>query len=348
MSNELAASGGGAAPSGGSAQAMAAAETEALQEFIIEIQTAVAHFNADPWIFPSAARIGVELTAALQSALQAHVSSVQGNLPAVKTHLRQAINRLELIGVLISHPHVSNPIDVASYVVRQHYIDFLDREPDQAGHAYWTNEFAACGNNVQCFEAKRVHVSAAFFLSMEFQQTGYFVHRLYKSSYRRVPTMVEFMPDTGVIGDGVIVGTDGWEARLAANKALFLQNWVQRAGFISRYASLSNRQYVDALVFNIAVTISNGQRNALVQDLANGASRASILGRLADNEQFSNKEFNTAFVLMQYFGYLRRDYDNAGFTFWLNKLNEFGGNYRSADMVKAFLASQEYRRRFAL
>lgn len=350
LSNQLASSAGGsAAESGGaSAQEIVAAETEALQQFIGEIQTAITLFTADTGIYPAAARIGVELNTALESALEAHLSSVQGNLPAVRTQLRETINHLELIGALISHPHVSNPIDVASYVVRQHYIDFLDREPDRAGTDYWTNQFAACGTDVACFQEKRIHVSAAFFLSTEFQQTGYFVHRLYKTSFRRVPTMVEFMPDTGVIGDGVIVGTAGWESRLAANKAQFLQNWVQRAGFVSRYSAYSDRQYVDTLIFNIAVTVSTAERDALVQDLANGVSRATVLGRLADHAVFSANEFNRAFVLMQYFGYLRRDYDNAGFTFWFNKLNEFGGNYQSADMVKAFLASQEYRRRFAL
>jgi Domain of unknown function (DUF4214) len=52
------------------------------------------------------------------------------------------------------------------------------------------------------------------------------------------------------------------------------------------------------------------------------------------------------FVKMEYFGYLRRDPDNGGFQFWLNKLNEFGGNFEQAEMVKAFIVSGEYRRRF--
>jgi hypothetical protein len=51
---------------------------------------------------------------------------------------------------------------------------------------------------------------------------------------------------------------------------------------------------------------------------------------------------------MQYFGYLRRDPDAEGFNFWLNKLNQFGGNHERAEMVKAFLSSSEYRERFGL
>jgi hypothetical protein len=57
---------------------------------------------------------------------------------------------------------------------------------------------------------------------------------------------------------------------------------------------------------------------------------------------------------MQYFGYLRRnpneaaDADYTGYDFWLNKLNQFNGNFISAEMVKAFLDSAEYQARFKL
>jgi hypothetical protein len=51
--------------------------------------------------------------------------------------------------------------------------------------------------------------------------------------------------------------------------------------------------------------------------------------------------------MMEYFGYLRRDPDESGYQFWLNKLNQFGGNFEQAEMVKAFITSGEYRQRFA-
>ena len=57
-------------------------------------------------------------------------------------------------------------------------------------------------------------------------------------------------------------------------------------------------------------------------------------------------------MLAQYFGYLRRNPDDPpdtnfnGFNFWLNKLNQFGGDFRAAEMVRAFLSSTEYRQRF--
>ncbi|HVG38012.1 MAG TPA: DUF4214 domain-containing protein, partial [Pyrinomonadaceae bacterium] len=62
-------------------------------------------------------------------------------------------------------------------------------------------------------------------------------------------------------------------------------------------------------------------------------------------KSFYDKEFNSAFVLMQYFGYLRRDADDAGFNFWLEKLNRLG-DYKNAQMVRSFVISDEYRNRF--
>jgi hypothetical protein len=41
-----------------------------------------------------------------------------------------------------------------------------------------------------------------------------------------------------------------------------------------------------------------------------------------------------------------RDNDMSGYIFWLSKLNQFGGNFQDAEMVKAFIISMEYRQRF--
>jgi hypothetical protein len=81
-------------------------------------------------------------------------------------------------------------------------------------------------------------------------------------------------------------------------------------------------------------------------------SRAEALRLIVEDADYRAKEFNRAFVLMEYFGYLRRNPDDPpdnnlnGYNFWLNKLNEFNGNFVNADMVKAFIKSTEYRRRF--
>ena len=41
-----------------------------------------------------------------------------------------------------------------------------------------------------------------------------------------------------------------------------------------------------------------------------------------------------------------QDADYVGFDFWLQKLNQFNGDYINAEMVKAFITSGEYRQRF--
>jgi hypothetical protein len=95
------------------------------------------------------------------------------------------------------------------------------------------------------------------------------------------------------------------------------------------------------------------EKQALVAKI-DGASetRAAVLLDVAANSTFRQQECSSAHVLMQYFGYLRRDPDAApdsdlnGYSFWLNKLNSFGGNFQQAEMVKAFLNSFEYRQRF--
>ena len=60
---------------------------------------------------------------------------------------------------------------------------------------------------------------------------------------------------------------------------------------------------------------------------------------------FYDQQYNPGFVQMEYFGYLRRDPDDAGYSFWLDKLNLYG-DWVNAEMVKSFIKSPEYRSRF--
>jgi hypothetical protein len=78
-----------------------------------------------------------------------------------------------------------NVIDDASNFVGQHYHDFLNRQADDAGLAFWTDTIISCGADQQCIEVKRINASAAFFLSIEFQQTGFFVIRLQRTAFGR-------------------------------------------------------------------------------------------------------------------------------------------------------------------
>ena len=414
----------------------------------------------------------------------------------------------------------TNPIDNSTFFVRQHYLDFLNREPDASGLAFWVNNIESCGTNAGCRQIKRIDTSAAFFLSIEFQQTGFLAYRTHNAAFGGLPRYGQFMRDTQDIGLDVVVGQGDWEARLEANKQRYFNEFVTRPEFVSKYPStLTNEQYVDnllasaglspsqvrlfvvnmtnsqevppanptatgggprpasfgtarlrfndaqtAMTFtstvnnidftgsqtpgeandNLAVahihagpnvtTTTNGPvvwgffgapfndtnpndqrvtpftsgvggsisgkwdapegnnttlaaqlanlregrayvnfhtvqfpggeirgnvlpatafRDSLVAGLTAGTeTRATVLRKVAEAEELGLREFNRAFVLMEYFGYLRRNPDDPpdnnldGYNFWLNKLNEFNGDFRRAEMVKAFITSGEYRSRF--
>jgi hypothetical protein len=240
-----------------------------------------------------------------------------------------------------------NPLDTPEYFVRQHYLDFLEREPDEAGFNFWSDQILICGDDSACIERKRINVSAAYFLSIEFQDTGGLVDGLNRVSYGRQPFYTEFMPDAATLAREVIVGRDGWEQQLATNKQQFINDWMQRAEFRTVYDGLSNERYVQELTTHTGVTFTQNERDALVSGLSSGTlSRADVLLRIVEDARFVSAKRNQAFVMMEYFGYLRRDPDADGYRFWLNKLNEFDGNFEQAEMVKAFLVSGEYRDRF--
>jgi hypothetical protein len=239
----------------------------------------------------------------------------------------------------------ANVIDSPDYFVRQNYLDFLGREPDEAGFNFWSDQIISCGADAGCAERRTINVSAAYFLSIEFMETGGLVDGLYRASYNRRAQYVEFMPDTATVANGVIVGSSNWAATLAANKEAFVNAWVQRPEFQAAYGSLDNTAYVDALISHAGGF--NGDRDAIVSGLnGNTLTRAAALRAVAENEGFNTAKHNGMFVMMEYFGYLRRDPDESGFNFWLNKLNQHNGNFEQAEMVKSFIVSGEYRSRF--
>jgi uncharacterized protein (TIGR03118 family) len=362
-----------------------------------------------------------------------------------------------------SSPSTTNPIDDAQFFVRQQYLDFLNREPDPSGFAFWTNQITACGSDAACIEQKRVNVSAAFFLSVEFQRTGMLAYLAERAAFGPRPNYGQFELDTQAIQKGFVFGQPGADAQLEANKQAFFNDFVARPEFVSAFGTAPNDLYVDILLqranlqngrtfltqltgsqevppntsraFGTAlfilgadettalasvsftpltgsqtaadingpassgvnapaiISLPNGSfrdvpvsltptqvqqlkagqlyinihstgfpggelrgqlpstafRDSLVAGLNAGTeTRATVLRKVAESQEFANNEFVDAFVLMQYFGYLRRDPDNAGFNFWRNKLLVFNGDFVNAEMVKAFITSNEYRQRFGL
>lgn len=413
----------------------------------------------------------------------------------------------------------TNPIDDAGFFVRQKYLDFLNREPDAAGQAFWVNQINSCGSDTACREIRRINVSAAFFLSIEFQRTGLAAYLTNRAAFGNlalsagVPVLYgTFQRDTQALQKDFTFGQPGADAVLEANTQAFFADFVTRPEFVSRYpATLTNAQYVDNLLAtaglspsNFVVNLTNAQENPPVNPTTSGGARrpasfgtatfslnsaetamtftatvnnidftgtqtpgdandnltaahihagaavtpttngpvvwgffgapfndnnpndqvvtpftggavggtisgkwdapegnnttlaaqltnlkegrayinfhttqfgggevrgqfpamtafrdslvaglnggtetrATVLRKVSESAFLNQREFNSAFVFMQYAGYLRRDPDTSGFNFWLNKLNSFAGNFVNAEMVKAFITSSEYRQRF--
>ena len=233
-------------------------------------------------------------------------------------------------------PSVTNPIDNTAFFVRQHYVDFLNREPDPAGLAAWIHRIDFCGQaNEPPPPCDRVEVSSAFYRSPEFYDRGYFVYRFYETALGRQPQYLEFMADLRRVTGFLTT------EQLEANKLNFIADFMDRQEFRAKYDLLSNTQYVNTLESTAGVTIPN--KNALIASLNNGSkTRAVVLREVAEGTAVSVKFFNKAFVVMEYFGYLRRNPD-ALFQNWIATLNATG-DYRT--LVSGFVNSAEYRSRF--
>ena len=240
-----------------------------------------------------------------------------------------------------------SPLNNATFFVQQHYMDFLNRKADDAGLNFWSNQILLCGGDIQCLEVKRINVSAAFFLSIEFQHTAFLACLANKAAFGGFPSYALFIRDSQALRNNYIFGQPGASAQLETNKQLYFDDFVSRSTFHSRFDGMSNDQYVDALIASTKLTLAALERQSLIDGLNGGTqTRATVLRKFAEDLVFGAREFNSVFVLTEYFGYLRRDADPVGFDFWLGKLNSFNGNFVKADMVKAFILSAEYSQRF--
>ena len=279
-------------------------------------------------------------------------------------------------------PGTTTPITIndSDFFVQQQYLDFLLRFPDQSGFNFWQGEINNCSPKPACTDGSRTNTSGAFFLSIEFTETGTLAVRTMKAAFGdatgqsglgepqgvthplQVPIIKrsEFLPDQIQLSNGVIVGPNtGWQAVLEANKVAYFNGFVTRPAFTSAYpTSQTPAQYVDALFVKTGITPSTADRNAAIAEFGgagnttDNAARARALRKVAENTTFAAAEKNRVFVLMQYFGYLRRDpnggqdTDHTGYEYWLQKLNSFNGDFHQAEMVRSFLVATEYIDRF--
>jgi len=233
-------------------------------------------------------------------------------------------------------PGTNTPItiDDIDFFVQEQYIDFLGRFPDSVGFANWNSTLNNCPNggfgefdNPQC---DRVHVSAGFYQSVEFQDRGYFAYRFYEVGLGRRPLYKEFIPDMALVG-----GSQS-PAQEVASKAAYTDAFVLRPEFTAKYPGLSGQPLANAIWQTAGLPgspISAGS-------MTNG----QILRAIAETQLAFDKFLNRGFVSMEYFGYLRRDPDTIGFQNWVDTLNADPNNFRH--MIFGFIYSTEYRNRF--
>ena len=264
----------------------------------------------------------------------------------------------------------TNPLDSTAFFIRQHYYDFLNRNPDPGGLAFWIFQIdGACASpEVRCLNRRRREVSDAFFFEPEFQQTGGYVFRLYRAAFgndqpfpnpdqgnlteaKKIPSYAAFIADRAK----VIAGPGLANSQLALANAL-----VQRPEFVARFpTSLTGPAFIDSLLG--ALIAQNGvslhsQRDALNNQF-NLGGRGMVLYRIAEdspqnpinNSAFIDAEYRRTFVYTEYAGYLRRDSDVGGFLFWLNQVNQFPVRDTGIQhiMACAFITSAEYQQRFS-
>jgi Metallo-peptidase family M12B Reprolysin-like/Carboxypeptidase regulatory-like domain/Domain of unknown function (DUF4214) len=273
--------------------------------------------------------------------------------PALANHTFSPANRsFALVGnktdaVFTALPNAvasTNAIDTNEFFVRQQYLDFLGREPDREGFEFWNGKLRQCNGAAECLRQQRIEISAAFFGSAEFQQSGGYIYRLYEAGLGRQLSYTEFAED-----HPQVIGGSG----LDISKAAFASAFVNRPEFLQRYqANTSTGSFVDAMLQSLrgaAGVDLEGERETLIGRYNAGntvnESRVLVLRDLAENETFAGAVYNPSFVWMEYSGYLRRGPEPAGYAFWLNVLNNADpGNYRG--MVCSFITSTEYQRRF--
>jgi YVTN family beta-propeller protein len=260
---------------------------------------------------------------------------------------RNAVDQNENGALNGDEPLTPNALDAAAFFVWQHYRDFLSRDPDSGGLDFWTTKITNCGIDTACIHSQRIGVSAQFFIELEFQETGYVVYRMYRGAYgtrsgapaRANITFAQFIADRSLLVGG---------AGLPQSTINYANTFVSRPEFKLAYADGLADVFVNKLFDTAGLTGPNfaAQRQSAIDGLNSATkTRAQVLLDLIEIQQFKNGEYNPAFVLMQYFGYLRRDPDQGGYDFWLNVLNNRQpNNYRG--MVCSFITSTEYQQRF--
>jgi hypothetical protein len=254
-----------------------------------------------------------------------------------------------LAGVFGAIATAANPLEDGNFFVRQQYLDFLNRAPEQGGLDAWLGVFNSCPDNGYGSanpECDRVQISSGFYRSPEFSGRGSFIYRFYDAALGRRPLYAEFMHDMARLG------IPQNAAELEASRAAFVAEIMSRPEFNALYGGLTNAANAEAFVSKLERTanVRLANRAQLISEMSNGTrTAAQTLRAFIESTEVQNAFFYRGFVTMQYFGYLRRDPEQSGFDAWVNVLTHGNrdvkpGDYRT--LIFGFLHSLEYRNRF--
>jgi hypothetical protein len=252
-----------------------------------------------------------------------------------------------------------NPIFSTSFFVRMHYLDFLSREPE-VGEP-WSSILNNCANPFNLdpqnssAACDRLTVSQSFFGSPEFRLKGFYAYTFYRVAFGRRPEYAEIIPDTSRLAGATA-------SEVYARRAALAVNFTSRAEFKARFDALTNTAFVHALLDHYGVqqiTTPDPQQpeastrvvltyadliNRLGATGAQALTRAQVLRAIVESTEVGAIEYKGAFVAMQYYSYLRRTPEDAGYQAWLRVINQDPNNVRI--MVNGFVNSTEYRLRF--
>jgi hypothetical protein len=241
----------------------------------------------------------------------------------------------------------SNPVDDFRFFINQQYTDLTGREPDAATLDKLTAQLSNCNSRSDCLRTRRVDISTNLLVENELPATGVFLYGLYSSGLGRLPRYAELETDRAVIL--------GQKSELEAVRMAVANAFVERSEFKRKYpATMKPAEFVDALLATTAQTTGvdlGSDRSLLIgllDDVANG--RAAVLTRIATDQRVVDANYNHALVLFQYFTYLRRNPDEAGYNAWVNTLKS--KPLRDPDAARSlvcnFVNSAEYQNRFTM
>jgi hypothetical protein len=249
-----------------------------------------------------------------------------------------------LAGTFGSIAPALNPLTDSNFFVRQQYVDFLGRAPEQAGFEAWVRTLDDCkAGDKSCDD---VQVSSGFYRSEEFSGRGYFVYRLYDATLGRLPHYDEFMNGMSRLSE--LTATISFDAA----KAQLTRELMARPEFSSRFGSLEDSARAEDFVTSLerAAGVSVASHARLVSDRRSGASKPEDTVRgFVETPEVHERFYIRGFVAMQYFGYLRREPEADGFKAWVDTIT-FGlngatpGDYRV--LINGFVHASEYRDRF--